>query len=127
MQKNKSYLGVLGELPTIRAEEFANWPFSDSKEKSTTTSRINEPADCELTGAELRYIRAVVDHPNIGSSKLPKHAGLSPRRAQLIREKLVLEGYLREHTIETGKRGRATRVMEPLKDALEALDRGMVQ
>ena len=118
MTTKDSDLGDLMDLPTVEASEFTDWRATRSNPNGTTTAPVVEP---ELSDAELRYLRAVVSNPGKPSSILPKLAGLGPKRAQIIRRKLIEAGYLREHRITTGKRGRAAVVLEPLEPATEAL------
>ena len=74
-----------------------------------------------MSEAELRYLQEVIANPGTPSSDLPKLAHLSPKRAQIIRHKLIEAGYLREHRVATGRRGRASICLEPLEPAIEAL------
>ena len=114
-----SDLGELMALPTLKADEFINW--QPTGRKVTDRSSGTAPRDGEVSDAELRYIHAVVNNPGKPSSVLPKLARMSPKRAQKIRRQLVGLGYLREHEVSTGKRGRAAVVLEPLEPALQAV------
>ena len=103
-------------LETVAADEFIDW----TPTKPATKYRSPAPEsgkDC--SDAELRYIQAVINNPGTPSRALPKLARMSPKRAQGIRRRLVELGYVREHSVATGKRGRAAIVLEPLEPALQ--------
>lgn len=75
-----------------------------------------------LSDIERRYIRAVIDHPAEPSSVITKLAGLGPKRAQEIRQRLVDSGHLRVHAVQTGRTGRSAIVLEALEKARTAVD-----
>ena len=107
-------------LPTEAAEEFRNWrprgwTMASSAGCQGAVSRAS------LSEAERRYLQVVVDHPAQPSSKYPSLAGIGIHQAISIRRILVERGYLREHKVNTGRRGRASIVLEPLPAALAAL------
>ena len=103
-------------LETVAAHEFGDWlPTRSSTKRREPTPVVRG----DVSGAELRYISAVVSNPGRPSSALAKLARMSPKRAQGIRRRLVERGYLREHNVSTGKRGRAAIVLEPLEPALQ--------
>ncbi len=106
----------LAAIPTVIADERT---VRESIRASPTADsagwRSGEP---EVSDAELRYVHAVVNNPGVPSSSLPRLARISPKRAQNIRRRLVELGYLREHGVSTGKRGRTAIVLEPLEPAL---------
>lgn len=77
--------------------------------------------DRPLSDAETRYLRSIIEHPGRPSSAYPKLAGIGPRLAQSIRKRLIHEGYLREHSMATGSRGRNAIVLEPLDRAHQAV------
>lgn len=111
----------LMSLPTVIAEEFIDWPSVKSHSNSHPPAADTETNESGLSNAEIRYIKSVIDHPGKPSSALPKLAHVSSRRAQEIRRHLVDMGYLREHRVSTGKRGRSAVVLEPLEPALQAI------
>jgi hypothetical protein len=115
----------LENLPTVPAHEYTNWqPDHLTWVESPARTEADDPAvasRADVSDAERRYMRAVVDNPGKPSSSLPKLAHISPKRAQKIRRRLVETGYLREHSVSTGKRGRAAIVLEPLEPALHAV------
>ena len=69
----------------------------------------------------MRYVKTVMAQPGQPSRSYAKAAGLSGTEAKAIREQLVREGFLREHLVVTGKRGRAAKILEPLPAAIEAV------
>lgn len=79
-----------------------------------TGSAINST---QVRPAELRFLRAVVDHPMRRSSEYSKLAGISPNTLQKIRPGLVERGFIRENKLETSSRGRAAVLLEPLEPA----------
>lgn len=119
----------LADLPLVPAPEFEHWepwPVIHVPDEPTATDATPDNSvqiDCadELETADLAFLRAIVDHPGIASSELPNLAGLSPRRALEIRERLVRDGYLRVHRVSTAARGRRSLVLEPLEPAFRAL------
>lgn len=114
-------LDALLALPTEPADGFANWePGATPSAHRASAESDSTSHTAQLSDAELRYLRAVIDNPGQPSSAYPKLAGIGPRRAQEIRRRLVEQGYLREHTVNTGRRGRAAIVLEPLEPARTA-------
>ena len=109
----------LAALPTVAAEECAR-PI-----RGRVTVVAVPPGEIRgstLSDAERQYLLAVISHPGTPSSRLPRLAHMSPKRSQRLRQTLVQRGYLREHRVSTGKRGRAAIVLEPLQPALEAVN-----
>ena len=107
----------LEAVPTRPAEEFAHWePFP-----STNLNSPVEPQANRLSEIEIRFLEAVVKEPGLPSSAYAKATGLSGQRSAEVRSRLVTLGYLREHEVATGRRGRAAIVLEPLETAFDAL------
>ncbi|MBK8270290.1 MAG: ATP-binding protein [Planctomycetes bacterium] len=75
-----------------------------------------------LSDAEIRYLKAVVDHPGQPSNAYTRLAGVGAQRAQTIRKHLVSAGFIREHAVQTRSRGRAAIVLEPLGTAFRTLN-----
>ena len=111
---------ILLALPTEAAEEFRNWR-PRGWTMASGAGRQGAVSKASLSDAERRYLQAVVDHPAQPSSKYPSLAGIGIHQAISIRRNLVERGYLREHKVNTGRRGRASIVLEPLPAALAAL------
>ncbi|MCK4873272.1 MAG: hypothetical protein KAS72_11145 [Phycisphaerales bacterium] len=127
---------ALADLELVPATEFMNWtPYASV---SVDTNQSPAPAasngdaeegpdtggndDLELDEAELRFLRAVVEHPGEPSSHYAKYAHLNTSRAAAIRKRLVERGYLRLHSVATGRRGRKSLVVEPLEPALRGVE-----
>lgn len=123
--KNVAGLGALLSLPVVPASEFTDWT-PDRTSRSSIRPRgsaVPSPstASDRLDPAEVRFLRAVIDHPGTPSSALPKLARVSARRGLEIRDRLVSLGYLRVHHVATAGRGRTSLVLEPLEPAHHAL------
>lgn len=122
-------LGDLMRLPTERAGEFERWSPGHGKvrQKRPATPHNSEagpqgsPLGPDLTDAERSYLRTVMQHPREPSGRIARLARLSPKRAQSIRHRLVQLGFLREHAVNTGGRGRSAIVLEPLEPARRIL------
>ena len=111
-------LGPLQSLTTIAAEEFADWTLDGTIAAGPGPSRPTSPFADER---EYRYCKAVIDRPLRPSSAYPKLAGISPKTAQPIRQKLIEAGLIRQHQQDSGKRGGRTLLLEPMSPALEAV------
>jgi hypothetical protein len=74
-----------------------------------------KPADPELTPEDRRFLAAVVASPGRNSSEYAKLARMSGGAAVACRQRLVAAGYLREHQVATGRRGRHAIVLEPVE------------
>ncbi len=129
----------LGRLPGPQAREpddpfadvaveeavvFRDWYPGIAASVTTRSTPTPEPATSSpsLCEAELRFLNAVIDHPGQPSGAYPPIAGIGAQRAQTIRQRLVQLGYLREHRVQTGGRGRAAIVLEPLEAVHAILD-----
>ena len=121
----------LEALKTVFASKYANWSpnpvirvrqqpstntASTARQAPTATTSMAKTAAAPGDG-ELRFLRAVVDQPGLPSSRYPKLAGMSPSRAAKIRKKLIDAGYIRAHSVATGRSGRNAIVLEPLEPA----------
>lgn len=115
-------LDELLALPTQRAEEFVHWTPEPTYGRQGPTDRQTRTAG--LTDAETGFLRAVVDNPGRPSSQYAKLAGIGTHQAIAIRKHLVDQGYLREHRVSTGARGRTSIVLEPSPKAADILSEG---
>ena len=108
-------------LKTVAADEFIDWlppkPAAKYRARAAKSGRDHSDAD-------LRYLQAVINNPGTPSSALAKLARMSPTRAKAIPSRLVELGYVREHRVSTGKRGRAAIILEPLEPALQLVGQG---
>ncbi len=116
-------LDALSALPVLPAAEFQDWsPYraieigSQAKD-SPSVALGGSPLD----SSQLRFLRAVQEHPALPSSKYAKLAGLSSKRAIIIRHELVVAGFLLEHKVATGARGREAIILELSAKALSLL------
>lgn len=109
---------ALNALPTTPASEYARWEPQHITNLSETSpaGRLSDPT--------LRFLEAVIAEPGKPSSAYAKIAGISGSRAAEIRKELTKSGYLREHKVATGRRGRNSIVLEPLQSAYEATEQG---
>lgn len=110
-------MAALERLPSVPATEFARWQPDDYVELQPTVS----PVTPKLIAAELRFLKAVADQPGQASAVYSKLSGMNGKRAAEIRSRLVQDGYLRQHEVATGERGRNALILEPLDAAFEAL------
>lgn len=107
---------VLKHLHTVPAAEFDRW------EPHHVIKISNEPATSapQLSEVEARFLRSVVGAPGKPSSVYAKQASLNGATAAAVRVRLVTLGYLREHPVATGRKGRMSIVLEPLAKAIVA-------
>jgi|GEM_PF-2394143 len=105
---------ALESLRLIPAPEFANWtPYQTVEVTQPKKASEDSEQGQAPTSGETRYLRAVLDHPGRPSSAYASLAKMGVQRAIRIRQSLVEKGYLREHTVATGGRGRNAIVLEP--------------
>jgi DNA-binding MarR family transcriptional regulator len=55
------------------------------------------------------------------SSTYPKLAGISSKTATEVRQQLVSKGFIKEHTVDTGGRGRSSILLEVLPEGIKAI------
>lgn len=109
----------LETLPVVRSEEFDNWPRDEAQPSDGPVSpKVTTGEAGSLDKAELKYLHAVIRHSGKPSSVYPKLARIGTKKALRIRQRLIELGYLREHQLQTGKKGRAAIVLEPLEKAI---------
>ena len=107
---------ALDAIPTVPAPEFAHWQPRHVTDVASVTPPTREP----LSEVERRFLEAVINAPGKPSSSYAKTARLNGATAAAVRARLVTLGYLREHPIATGHRGRMSIVLEPLDKAFAA-------
>lgn len=112
-------LDGLESLPVEPAIGFENWSPNGSGGSVTPTAEFT--TNSTVSDAHISYLRAVAEHPGRPSSAFTKIVGISPKRAQAIRKQLIDDGFLREHAVATGARGRTAIVLEPLEPAYALL------
>jgi DNA-binding MarR family transcriptional regulator len=86
-------------------------------DKAKTCPAENGSNSNQLAPAELKLLRAIVEHPMRRSSEYAKLAGISPNTLLKIRPVFVEKGLIRENKLETSNRGRAAILLEPLEPA----------
>jgi len=94
-------------------------PHEDQKTDTRKTSITSE----ELTPAEFKLVRAVVESPMRVSSDYVKLAGISPNTLRKLRPILIEKGLIKEHCSEGSVRGRTARRWEPLDAARLAVEK----
>jgi hypothetical protein len=118
----------LDALPTVPATEYRNWEPNhvitvrdpgEEDDRAPVGSRRRPSTGPH--SADERFLRAVIDHPGEPSSAYAKLAGMSTGRALQCRRRLVADGYLREHPVATGRRGRNAIALEPTDLAMRFL------
>lgn len=77
----------------------------------------NDSDSSQITAAELRLLKAIVENPMHPSSEYPSLARISPNTFQELRPILIDKGFIREHKLQSGGRGRSTMLLEPLDSA----------
>jgi len=104
----------------VEPVEFSNWSAVGC---ITVKNGIEDKphAANQLSDSELRLLRAVVDNPMLPSSSYVKLAKISPNTLSKLRPVLIDKGFIREHLMDSGNRGRSRRVWEPLDAAKEIL------
>lgn len=107
-QEARESIRALDKLPTEFASEFEHWTPYESVEVSSQAL-----AGDVLPDAELRLLLAIVAEPGFPSSRYPKIARLQVKRAVTARQSLLEQGFVREHTVQSAKRGRPAIVLEP--------------
>lgn len=113
-------MGSLSNLPTVYASEFDRW----GEEIILDISEISAPQN-QLFESEQEYnfCKAVVNQPMQASSIYPKLAGISSKSAKKVREQLVSRAYIREHTFDSGVRGRSSILLAALDAGIEAVQK----
>jgi hypothetical protein len=121
---HQSDMNLLPDLPIVYASEFDHWGIEQDIISSEPSMPTNSLFDSEQ---EFRFCQAVVDHPMQPSSTYHKLAGIGPNTVKPIRQRLIHKGYLREHRIHTGRKGRSTLVLEPLPKGIDAVNEYLIR
>jgi len=111
----ESSIGTLSNITTVYAPEFDTWGFAS--EVSTATAKPSM-FDSEQ---EFSLCKAIADKPMQASSTYHKLAGISSKTATKVRQQLVAKGFIREHTLDSGGRGRSSILLEVLPEGTKAL------
>lgn len=99
-------LGNLLDLPVEVAAEFRDWVPDWLQQGPLSTE-------------EMRFLKVVIGNPGQASSVYPKLAQMSVNKAVKTRKRLVELGYLRETSVRTKARGRASIIVEATKLAAD--------
>ena len=106
----------LPHVKTVYANEFDKWG---------QVLEINLPVENESpffdSEQEYSFCKAVTEHPMQASSLYPKLAGISSKSAKQVRKQLVVKNYIREHTLDSGGRGRSSILLEALTKGIKAV------
>ena len=97
--------------------EIESSPGMDSVDQS------NPGGSPDLGPTERRVLIVIVKNPMLPSSKYPKLAGISPNTWQKIRSHFVEKGWIRQHRLQTGNRGRSTVLIEPLDAGIQLVNK----
>ena len=111
----ESDIGTLSDIPTVYAPEFDTWGFIPEVSVSAMKPSMFSSEQ------EFLFCKAVANHSMQASSTYPKLAGISSKTAKNVRQKLVLRGFIKEHTLDTGGRGRSSILLEALAAGIEAV------
>lgn len=102
-------LGDLLDLPVEVADGFRHWVPDWLQQGPLSTD-------------QMRLLKVVFNNPGQASSVYPKLAQMSVHKAVKIRKRLVELGYLRETSVRTKSRGRASIIVETTKLAAELFE-----
>ncbi|MCK5000312.1 MAG: hypothetical protein KAS23_12285 [Anaerohalosphaera sp.] len=105
----------------VEPVEFSNWSAIERIEVKDnavhkTTVNVNQ-----LTESEFRLLKAIIDNPMLPSSSYVKLARISPNTLKKLRPILIEKGFIAEHTVDSGTRGRSKRIWEPLEAGKQAI------
>lgn len=106
---------ALDNVPVVFAPEFAHW------QPHSLVEIHSQAPSSRLSDIEVRFLKTVIAQPGKPSGIYTKSLGINGRRAAEIRRRLVDAGYVREHPLATGTRGRTAIVLEPLPPAFEVI------
>jgi len=116
-QESLDDLGPLSSLPTVPAKEFQAW--GDNIGFSATPATKGSSAF--ESDREYRLCKAIAENPLLASSKYPKLAGISSKTAGPLRLKLIARGLVREHVLDSGKRGPSSLILEATPEGVKAI------
>ncbi len=106
-------LGPLADLPTIPATRPGDLSSGANTDATNQLTPAPQTTDSAQDAALLRLLRAIIDQPGLPSSKYPKLAGMSSRKAVAARHQLVEQKLIRETELQTKARGRSAIVLTP--------------
>lgn len=104
----------------VEPVEFSSWPAVECI--TVKGEAIDDKQDTvQLTNSEFRLLKAIVDKPMLPSSNYVKLARISPNTLTRLRPILIAKGFIREHIMDSGNRGRSKRIWEPLDSAKQVV------
>ncbi|MCK5175422.1 MAG: hypothetical protein KAR47_18655, partial [Planctomycetes bacterium] len=104
----------------VEPVEFSDWSAVETITVKDTSIGNKHTPD-QLTDSEFRLLKAIVDNPMLSSSRYVKLARISPNTLSKLRPVLIEKGFIREHIMDSGSRGRSKRIWEPLDAAKQAV------
>ena len=104
----------------VEPVEFSDWSAVETITVKDTSIGNKHTPD-QLTDSEFRLLKAIVDNPMLSSSRYVKLARISPNTLSKLRPVLIEKGFIREHIMDSGSRGRSKRIWEPLAAAKKAV------
>jgi len=109
---------TLNALSHLKVEpvEFTHWSAQPRIEVSPQQSQATM-----LIESEYRLLKAIIDNPMLSSSQYVTLAKISPNTLRKLRPELIQKGFIREHEVDSGKRGRTKRILEPLELGINAV------
>jgi hypothetical protein len=108
------------DIPTVAASEFRDWgktPEINSSSAPMTAAKktlFDSPQEYQLC-------KAVVENPMQASSKYSKLAGIKQSSAKPLRDQLIARNYIRQHSMDSGGKGRSSILLEALPEGIEAV------
>lgn len=104
----------------VEPVEFSNWSAVQRIEvKDHAVSKT--PKANRLTDSEFRLLKAIIENPMLSSSSYVKLAGISPNTLKKLRPIMIEKGFIAEHIMDSGNRGRSKRVWQPLDAGKQAI------
>lgn len=119
--RNAGFASLMA-LPTLRADEFANWGEESPQDVIKCAPRTEEPSEAPLSDAEYRFLQAIIAEPLKASSEYAKPARVSSKTIGPMRRRLVTVGFLRERALNTGTRGRPPTLLEVRPEGVVACE-----
>lgn len=112
----------LKALANLKVEpvEFSHWS-STPTVQVYGNARGKPETEGRLSNSELKLLQAVINYPMRPSSDYVKLARISPNTLRKLRPILIKKGFIKEHLIDSGNRGRSKRVWEPTQAGKEAV------
>jgi len=101
---SQHHLKPLLDLPVVAASQFRHWASGEDSTPSSAGPFAEE--------RDYRFCRVIAQNPLQPSSAYPSLAGVSPKDAAGIRNRLLERGFIRVRRQDTGRRGRTSLLLE---------------